>query len=32
LDAGLLLGGYLLVQRELAGRFPNPFLVAAHPT
>lgn len=30
LAAGLVLGAYLLVQREALGRFPNPFLVSAH--
>lgn len=30
LAAGLILGGYLLVSRELTGRWPNPYLVSAH--
>ena len=30
LVAGLLLGGYLIVQRELYGRFPHPHLASAH--
>ena len=30
LGAGLLLGGFLLVQREIQGVFPNPFFVSAH--
>jgi heme/copper-type cytochrome/quinol oxidase subunit 1 len=30
LGIGLLLGAYLLVQRELQGRFPHPYLVSAH--
>lgn len=27
---GLLLGGWMLVRRELLGIWPNPFLVSAH--
>jgi heme/copper-type cytochrome/quinol oxidase subunit 1 len=30
LGAGLLLGLYLLAQRELAGGWPNPYLRSAH--
>lgn len=30
LGAGLLLGGYLLANREVAGRWPDPYLVSAH--
>lgn len=30
LAAGLVLGAWLLVQRELEGVFPNPYLVSAH--
>jgi heme/copper-type cytochrome/quinol oxidase subunit 1 len=30
LFAGLLLGGYVLVRRELFGDWPNPYLVSAH--
>lgn len=30
LFAGLLLGGYMLVGRELFGRWPNPHLATAH--
>jgi hypothetical protein len=30
LFSGLLLGGWMLVQRELLGRWPNPYLVSAH--
>lgn len=30
LAIGLLIGGFLLFQREMSGRFPNPFLVSAH--
>jgi cbb3-type cytochrome oxidase subunit 1 len=30
LAIGLLLGAYLLVQRELQGTFPHPYLVSAH--
>ncbi|HET9440375.1 MAG TPA: cbb3-type cytochrome c oxidase subunit I [Longimicrobiales bacterium] len=30
LVAGLLLGGYILVQRELYGRFADPQLASAH--
>lgn len=30
LGVGLLLGAYLLVQRELQGTFPHPYLVSAH--
>lgn len=30
LALGLVLGAYLLAQRELAGVFPSPFLVSAH--
>ena len=28
--AGLVLGVYMLAQREIAGRWPNPWLVSAH--
>lgn len=28
--AGLMLGGWMLVQREFAGRFPTPYLLSAH--
>ena len=28
--AGLVLGVYILAQREIAGRWPNPWLVSAH--
>jgi hypothetical protein len=27
---GLLLGGWMLVRRELLGIWPNPYLVSAH--
>lgn len=30
LAAGLALGGWMMVQREMAGRFPSPYLVSAH--
>lgn len=30
LFAGLLLGAHMLVQRELGGSWPNPYLVSAH--
>ena len=30
LTAGLLLGAYMLIRRELFGSFPNPHLVSAH--
>lgn len=30
LAVGLLLGAYLLVQREWRGAFPHPYLVSAH--
>ncbi len=30
LGLGLLLGAYLLAQRELRGTFPHPYLVSAH--
>ncbi len=30
LGVGLLLGAYLLAQRELQGVFPDPYLVSAH--
>jgi uncharacterized protein involved in response to NO len=30
LTAGLLLGAYMLVQRELFGHWPNRYLVSAH--
>ena len=30
LMAGLALGAYLLIQRELFGKFPNPYLSSAH--
>ena len=30
LTAGLLLGAYMLVQRELLGQWPNRYLVSAH--
>ena len=30
LVAGLLLGGYILIQRELYGRFADPHLASAH--
>ncbi len=30
LFSGLLLGGWMLVQRELFGRWPDPYLVSAH--
>lgn len=30
LFAGLLLGGWLLVRRELAGEYPHPHLASAH--
>ena len=30
LVAGLLLGAYMLVQREIGGRWPHPYLVSAH--
>lgn len=30
LGVGLLLGAYLLLERELRGRFPHPYLVSAH--
>lgn len=30
LVAGLLVGFYVLVRRELFGRWPNPYLVSAH--
>jgi heme/copper-type cytochrome/quinol oxidase subunit 1 len=30
LAVGLVLGGWMLVRRELAGRFPSPYVVSAH--
>lgn len=30
LFVGLLLGGWMIVQRELFDRWPNPYLVSAH--
>lgn len=30
LVVGLLLGGHMLIQRELGGRWPDPYLVSAH--
>lgn len=30
LGAGLLIGGWMLVRRELWGESPNPFVVSAH--
>lgn len=30
LTAGLLLGAYMLVQREIIGQWPNRYLVSAH--
>ena len=30
LVAGLFLGGHMLVERELGGRWPDPYLVSAH--
>lgn len=30
LFAGLLLGGWMLVRRELLGEWPHPYLVSAH--
>lgn len=30
LFSGLLLGGWMLVERELLGRWPDPYLVSAH--
>ncbi len=30
LFAGILLGAYMLVERELFARWPNPYLVSAH--
>jgi hypothetical protein len=30
LFAGLLIGGWMLVRRELAGDWPDPYLVSAH--
>jgi heme/copper-type cytochrome/quinol oxidase subunit 1 len=27
---GLLIGGYMIAARELAGRFPSPYLTSAH--
>jgi uncharacterized protein involved in response to NO len=28
--AGMLIGGYMLWERELAGRWPSPYLASAH--
>jgi uncharacterized protein involved in response to NO len=30
LAAGLALGGWMMVQREMGGRYPSPYLVSAH--
>lgn len=30
LGVGLAIGGYLIVQRETTGRFPNAYVVSAH--
>jgi cbb3-type cytochrome oxidase subunit 1 len=30
LGIGLLLGGYMIARRELAGAYPSPYLVSAH--
>ncbi len=30
LGVGLILGAYMLVVREIGGRWPNPYLVSAH--
>jgi hypothetical protein len=30
LGVGLLLGGWMMVGRELAGRFPSPYVISAH--
>lgn len=30
LFTGLLLGGWMIVQREIFGRWPDPYLVSAH--
>ena len=30
LAIGLLIGGWMMVRRELAGAFPSPYLVSAH--
>lgn len=30
LFAGLLIGGWMLVEREIAGEWPGPYLVSAH--
>jgi hypothetical protein len=30
LAAGLVLGGYMLFEREINNRWPNPYLVSAH--
>lgn len=30
LGIGLLLGGWMMVRRELAGEYPTPYLISAH--
>ncbi|MGK2962221.1 MAG: cbb3-type cytochrome c oxidase subunit I, partial [Gemmatimonadaceae bacterium] len=30
LGIGLLLGGWMMIRRELSGVFPSPYLVSAH--
>jgi len=30
LGLGLVLGGWMMVEREITGRFPSPYLVSAH--
>lgn len=30
LFTGLVLGGWMLIERDLLGRWPNPYLVSAH--
>ena len=30
LAVGLALGGWMMVQREVAGRYPSPYLMSAH--